>query len=724
MHRFHTRSPTRIMTLALLAALALACGSDPTGSGDDGPPPVQDGHPFTYDPPAAAPTVSTISVRGAFNSWGETTMSRQDDGSWRVLIELADGTHPYKFFINGGWVDDMCYDETWGHPDQGFIVDPDASGCVSDGYEGQNAVITLGEVALNFRHSPTDPVHVSAADGHISVRFLARASRVESATAIAGADTVPFHPQLAIGLDMMWRATLPETATGYDIEVVTPDSTAAFGPYSVPGDLFTAVPWAGGAVAYQIFPERFWNGDPSNDSLALATDEVHYRDPATGLTQPTLSAWDGPVLDTHCCHQYFGGDLQGIMDRLDHVEALGADVVYLNPIFVAGSAHGYDTFDYNRVAPSFGDSAVLRALVDDAHARGIRMIWDFVPNHVGIGHWAFQDAVTNGEASPYWSWFRFHVPVDSIQVGNGNHYDGWWGLGSLPELQTEVPAVLDHLMAVAQGWTQFGFDGIRVDVPGDIDNRVEFFHALRQTAKAADPDVYLLGEIWERDPSWLRGDQFDALMNYAVGQGIVAAFARGEIAGPVAARQLAATYAAYPEAATVMLFNLIASHDTARLLTMMGGGDLGGSPGPSALARHRLATAFLYALPGMPVTFQGDECAFLGRSDGNHTARYPMQWTRCDAAMTDHYTALADLKHGLPGLASAAFRRHPDTPAPLLAFHRGEPGPGEVLVVLNNTSATAAMDLPTGTWTDAETGAPATGSIDVPAMGWRFLERS
>lgn len=718
--------PIRVMSftaLAVLVSVALwACSSDPAAPGetDPGPDTTEAGYRFLYSPPAGAPTINTMSLRGSFNGWGETPMVQRTDGDWQAEVALDDGTHAYKFFFNGEWVNDMCYDETWGHPSEGYMVDPSADGCVSDGHSGQNAVLALGEVALAFRHAAGSPADVSAAGGVLSVRFRTREGQAESARVIVAGDTVAAHVQLQVGLDEVWRAPVPEATTSYTIEVVTTDSTAAFGPYDAPVEPFTSVPWVEGAVGYQIFPERFWNGDPANDSAALETDEYVYSD--VSETQPTLSPWDGPVLDTHCCHQYFGGDLQGIIDRLDYLEAQGVDVLYLNPIFLAGSAHGYDTFDYLRVAPNFGDSAVLRSLVDMAHARGMRLIWDFVPNHVGIGHWAFQDALQNGEASEYWDWFEFYVPADSIQAGNGNHYEAWWGFGSLPELQTVNAEVMDHLMGVARGWTEFGLDGIRVDVPQDIENRSAFFTTFRQTVKGVDPTAYLVGEIWERDPSWLRGDQFDALMNYAIGEQVVERFARGDIPAVVAQREMAALYAAYPEAATAMLFNLVASHDTDRLLTKMGGGELGGSPSAEALARQRLAAAYLFAVPGMPVTFQGDECAFLGGRDGNHTARYPFQWDACDAGMADHYAALAALKHDVAALASPVIREY-RADGPLLAFFRGEPGVGEVLAAFNNSGAPASLSLPDGIWTDAESGAAVSGSAEVTGYGWRFLER-
>jgi cyclomaltodextrinase len=711
--------------LALALAIApIACSSTTEpGPGDGGDPPVETGHPFEYAPPAGAPAIQSISVRGSFNGWGETLMTRRSDGVWRAYIDLADGTHRYKYFINGGWIDDMCFDSTWGHDEAGYLVDPSAEGCVGDGYGGRNAVVTLGAVPLEFHHSAVDPVFLSVSGGRLAIRFRARAGRVESANVIAQDDTVAAARQLETGIHEVWRASLPATAASYTIAVEMADSSAAFGTYQVPAAPFTSVRWAEQGVAYQIFPERFWNGDPSNDSLGPATDEFHFRHPATGGTPPVLTEeWDGPVLDSHCCHQYFGGDLQGVLDRLDHLEQLGATVVYLNPIFSSGSVHGYDTFDYTEVAPNLGDSTVLRALVDDAHARGMRLIWDYVPNHVGIGHWAFQDAITNGEASDYWDWFEFHVPADSIQAGNGNHYAAWWGFGSLPELETDDPEVMDHLIDVAEAWTRFGFDGIRVDVPNEIENRVAFFGAWRDAVKTLDPDAYLLGEIWERDASWLQGGQFDALMNYPVGHGVVAPFARGDLTGFGAQQELADLYAAYPEAAIGMSFNVIATHDTDRVLTRLGGGELGATPPPAPLARQRLATALLFALPGMPVTFQGDECAQLGGSEGRHTARYPVQWNDCDAAMVGHYAALADLKHDLDALASPVFRAHYAT-RDLLAFFRGEPGPGETLTVFNNGGSTASIDLPTGVWVDAVTGESATGSVTVAGMGWRYLVR-
>ena len=716
----------RIAPILLLIALG-ACVARSTAPEPD----PEDGHTFTYTPPAGAPAITSITVPGSFNGWSTSAvpMTRQPNGSWRARVQLAEGRHEYKFHINGSWPADMCDDRTWGDPAKDYWIDHNAIGCVPDGHNGQNAVVDIvpagGRTGLGFLHEPQNAAHVSVAEGRLSVRFRVNQQQVQQAQLIVGGDTVPMHLQLNYRLTDVWRGTLPENVTSYTIAVQTASEGARqFGPFTVPTTLFRAVPWVGEAVGYQIFPERFWNGDPFNDSLTITTDEYPFIHESLRGASPLLTQqWDGPVTDQHCCHQYFGGDLQGIIDRLDHLQALGVTLIYMNPIFHAGSAHGYDGHDYLRVAPEFGDSTTLRALLTAARQRGIRVMWDFVPNHVGVGHWAFQDAVSKGTSSPYWSWFTFKVPASQIQVGNGNHYEGWWGLGSLPKLNTRISAVQEHLMQVVRHWTEFGFDGIRVDVPGEIANRVEFFRAFRQTAKQLNPDAYLVGEIWQRAPEWLQGDQFDALMNYAIGQDVIERYARGDLTGSAAAHAMAQLYGEYPEASVAMQFNLISSHDNARLLTKLGGGPLGATPGAQALARHRLASAMLYSLPGMPVTFQGDECAFLGAGGGREENRYPMQWDRCDQAMVMHYQQLAATRSATAALTSPVIRFHRAEGA-LLSYFRGEPGATEVLAVFNAGTGSATFTLPGGSWIDVTTGEALNGSASLAPHGWRFLRRA
>ena len=692
-------------------------------------------HGFTYHPPPDAPAVESITVPGSFNGWDVSAMpmDRQMDGSWRVEVELDPGRHEYKFYINDAWPQDMCDDATWGDPNRDHWIDPDADGCIDDGHGGQNAYVDIAlevvdEVGLGFRHDPANPAHVSLAAGALSVRFAANVDQVTAATVIVDGDMHPMHRQLSYGATEVWRMTLPEQSESYSFELDTGEGQEAFGPFEVPDELFADVAWVSEAVGYQIFPERYYNADPDNDGYTLKTDSHNFKDPRHWYWDgpPVLmDEWGGEVLDRHCCHQYFGGDLAGVKEKLDHLEQLGVTLIYLTPIFESGSAHGYDAHDYLTVAPNFGDEEVLRRLLDEAEARGMRVMWDFVPNHVGTGHWAFQDAVTNGEESDTWDWFFFHVPHDEVEVGmpDNTHYDSWWGIGNLPVLDTSNPDVFEHLLDVTRYWTEFGFHGIRVDVPGDIRNRGEFFPAFRDAAKSIDPDVYLVGEIWQRNPTWLEGDEFDSLMNYAIGQGVVQRFATGTVGAAAAANDMARLYADYPEASVAMQFNVISSHDTARLLTMMGGGVLGDTPDEESTARQRLASAMLYALPGMPVTFQGDECAFLGDGVGPwEENRYPMQFDDCSEDMVAHYRQLAELRAGLGALATPVLRDYAAQGA-LLAFYRGEPGSGEVIAVFNSGAQAETLLMPQGEWIDAVSGESVLGSVQVDATSWRYLQR-
>lgn len=684
---------------------------------------------FVFTPPAGAPAVSSIALAGTFNNWSTsaTPMARRSDGSWRVWVPLGDGSFQFKFHINGTWPTDMCYDRTWGDPARQYRMVDTTIACVADGFGGQNAVRRVGapDTVFVFEHDPAAPAMVSEAGGLLSIRFRASLGRVRGATLRAGATTVAMHRQLAAGARETWRGTLPTSATTYSLDVETDRGPRSYGPFTAPADRFRAVPWVGGGVGYQIFPERFANGDPRNDSLALASAEWSMMDPALRGAPPTLAgAWDAAPTSGHCCHQYYGGDLQGIISKLDHLQSLGVSLIYLNPIFLAGSAHGYDTWDYRQIDPMFGDTTTLRALLVAAQARGIRLMWDFVPNHVGVGHPQFRDAVQRGLASPNWSWFMFKVPPGQVQIGNGNHYAAFWGFGSMPKLDTRVAAVREHLLGAVRQWTTFGLQGIRVDVPNELPNPTEFFREFRQLAKGIAPDTYLVGEIWQRAEGWVQGDQFDALMNYAIGQDVVERFVMGQSTAGAAAQAMAQLYADYPEASTAMQFNVISTHDNSRLLTKMGGGELGGTPSAAALARQRLASAMLYALPGIPVTFQGDECAQLGGTNGGRDEhRFPVQWSRCDAAMLAHYRALGQQRRDVAALRAPAIRLRPPE-GPVLSWFRGEPGTGEVLAAFNASAAATTIPLPAGTWTDVGSGATVTTEATVPAVGWRLLRRS
>ncbi len=663
--------------------------------------------------PLPEEAVTSVALRGSFNNWGQWPMEKQPDGSWAITVCLEPGMHQYKFFINGQWPKDMATERAGGP------VDPEADGYVDDGFGGQNAyrIVKPRLVGVSPFHDPSDPAFLCVADGKLVIRLQTARDQVESVSLVSTTGAWPMEKQLWWGWGEVWRVALDAVqpmvyrfvGTAIDGSPFTyPDETTSFTFDGV--HRFPQLLWVSEGIGYQIFPDRFYNADPTNDALALETDEFHFNELWT-VGGPLLSAWTDPITPQHCCHQYFGGDLRGILKKLDYLQSLGVTVLYLNPVFDSGSAHGYDTHDYLKVSPKFGTEQDLRRLLEEAHARGIKVLFDFVPNHTGIGFWAFQDAWKRGPESPYWDWY--FIRRWPFQAGDGTAYEGWWGLGSLPKLNTENPEVKEYLFDVALHWLEFGFDGIRVDVPNELSNAHEFFRELRAVVKERFPEAYLVAEIWHLEPVWVKGDQFDSLMNYALGRNILLRYARGELTGENALEELSRYFAAYGENVAAMGFNLVSSHDTGRILTDLGGGNFGDEIDPVGRRRLMLLSTLLYTLPGMPVTFQGDERGILGEKTLYDAHRYPIQWDRPDEGILAHYVKLGRMRRELPALRESALWTYA-AKGGVLAFFRGQNK--QVLVVANNTSRPTVFALPEGRWQVWDTGAVLQGSTVVPPL--------
>ena len=351
--------------------------------------------------------------------------------------------------------------------------------------------------------------------------------------------------------------------------------------------------WVRDAVFYQIFPDRF-----------AASDRVH--------KPGTLEAWDSPPT----AHGFKGGDLLGIAEHLGYLEDLGVNAIYLNPVFASASNHRYHTYDYLAVDPLLGGDAALRELLDGAHDLGMRVVLDGVFNHTGRGFWPFHHVLEAGSASPYTGWF--HLDMAALESGRpllayplpgtpsaALGYEAWWGLPALPKLNTDERQVREYLFGVAEHWLRFGIDGWRLDVPGEIDDEA-FWQEFRERCRAVRPDAYLVGEIWSAAPEWVRGDRFDALMNYPLAEAILG-FAGGQaldmavvgsqreyaanirlLDGPAFAARVRELAAIYDPTVVAAQLNLLGSHDTPRMRTVLGGD----------AARVRLAFLLQATLPG------------------------------------------------------------------------------------------------------------------------------
>jgi glycosidase len=406
---------------------------------------------------------------------------------------------------------------------------------------------------------------------------------------------------------------------------------------------FDTPKWVKDAVFYQIFPERFANGDPGNDP-----DGVQPWGTRPGL------------------YNFMGGDLQGIIDHLPYLQDLGITALYLNPIFWAGSNHKYDAWDYLKIDPAFGDADLFKTLVEEAHQRGIRIMLDAVFNHCGDGFWAFKDVMEKGQASSYADWFcQLHGSIDQKPP----NYQTCGGADYLPKLNTANPVVLEYLMDVAVYWLrEFKIDGWRLDVPWKIPQ--DFWQEFRRRVKAVNPEAYIVAEIW-RDPlHWLQGDTCDAVMNYPQRDYILDFCSRDTMDAEDFdhfTRRLLQDYGDIK----IDQLNLLGSHDTPRLLNLCGGNK----------DRMVLAVIAMFSLVGVPMVYYGDEIGMDGNNDPD--CRKCMNW---DSALWDQriyniYRTMIQARHAHPALRSGNLES-------LLVFngvyaYRRFDGDDEVVVILN-----------------------------------------
>lgn len=359
-------------------------------------------------------------------------------------------------------------------------------------------------------------------------------------------------------------------------------------PFINPTDVFSPPEWVKDAIFYQIFPERFANGDPSNDP-------------------EDVEPWDGkPTYDN-----FFGGDLQGVIDKIDYLEELGINAIYFTPIFEASTNHKYDTIDYMKVDPHFGDEKLLKECVERCHEKGIRVVLDAVFNHAGYYFPPFQDVLKKGEKSRYKDWF--HIREFPLQTEPIPSYHTFAFTHMMPKFNTEHPEVKEYLLNVARYWIEeIGIDGWRLDVANEVDHH--FWREFRKVVKDAKPDAYIIGEIWHEAYPWLMGDQFDAVMNYPVTNAVIDFYCKEKIDAVQFRRNVEKVHARYPLNVNEVNFNLLDSHDTPRLLTMCNG-DKG---------KMKQALTFMFTYLGVPCIYYGDEIGMDGGDDPD--CRKPMIW--------------------------------------------------------------------------------------------------
>ena len=520
--------------------------------------------------------------------------------------------------------------------------------------------------------------------------------------------------------------------------------------YVAPG--FKTPDWAKGAVLYQIFTDRFCNGDPDND---VVTGEYYYNG---GRVEKVEDWYCPPAPDD--TREHYGGDLQGIMDKLDYLEELGIDGIYLNPIFVSPSNHKYDTQDYSHIDPHFGkivhdsdetipigakdnkkagkyrtrvtDPANLEAsdrlfanFVREAHMRGIRVILDGVFNNCGSFHrWMdrekiYQDTYNNPPGafgrreSPYREYFDFKKD----KWPDNDSYESWWGTETLPKLNYEESEELcEEILRVAAKWVSppYYVDGWRLDVASDLGHSEPFNHEFwmrfREVVKQANPDAIILAENYVDSAHWLRGGEWDTIMNYEGFMEPVTWFLTGmEKHSDAFSADLLGdadrfwesmswkTQDDMPQEPLMCSMNQLSNHDHSRFLTRTGLkvgrlSDLGTNAAAEGVREsvYREAAVLQMTWPGAPTLYYGDEAGLCGFTDPDNRRTYP--WGREDKEMIRFHKELIRMHKELKCLRGGAVIRLADA-RNLLSYGRFD-GSSSVVVIINNSDDTIRVRIP------------------------------
>jgi cyclomaltodextrinase len=417
--------------------------------------------------------------------------------------------------------------------------------------------------------------------------------------------------------------------------------------------------WVKDACFYQIFPDRFAKSRKQSGDLYFES----------WGSKPTT-------------YGFKGGDLWGVMEHLDYLQDLGINAVYFNPIFTSTANHRYHTYDYFNVDPLLGGNEAFRELLDECHKRSIHVVIDGVFNHTSRGFWQFNHTLENANDSPYKDWFIFNpdrlnrrrqfgaypTPDEQSLLNKGIDsleaigYRAWFNLPALPKFNTENQNVREFIFSVAEHWVSFGIDGWRLDVPNEIDDDA-FWCEFRSRVKKINPDVYIVGEIWNEAQRWLKGDQFDAVMNYVVTASLLGFLTYDHLdphlwqvgnyanyLGPYKADSFAKilnTYLnLYDSQINQVQLNLLDSHDTPRFLTSVN----------NEKAALKMGILFLTTFVGSPCVYYGDEIGLDGRADPDCRKAFPWDHDRWDMELLEYYKKCIFLRNDHSAIRRGKFQ--------------------------------------------------------------------
>ena len=727
----------------------------------------------------------SVALAGDFNGWNpRATMMQRSPTGWSVSIVIPEGTRYYKFVVDGNrWLHDPANpertDDGHGGANSLLRLGPEANLHAGDAVEGDGRI-----EGAALQHDPERPLYLQGfADGRTLIRYRTLQGDLENVMLVV--EGQPPRPMTRIAQAPpfeFWEVLLSPGAPNerYTFTMSDGDTRVRDAEtYKLEANAKPEVrtpEWAKDAIWYQVMVDRFRNGTPKNDPPRTRDwkSEWYSSSPWEGRDGQTFYEWF--VFD-----RLYGGDLQGLEEKLDHLADLGVNAIYLNPIFQASGHHKYNTTNYLHVDENFGaggDYARAEATEDlqdpstwtwtesdrifleflrTAKARGFKVIIDGVFNHVGTQHPAFRDVLEKGQDSAYADWF-------DVRSWEPFEYEGWAGFGSLPVFKKSEDGlasdeVRQHIFDVTRRWMDpdgdgdpsDGIDGWRLDVPNEI--ALPFWIDWCAHVRSINPDAYISGEIWDRADEWLDGRSFDAVMNYEFSKVAFEWLGNRErkITPTEADRALAGLRMAYPAEITYVLQNLIDSHDTDRAVSKLFNPDRGfdsgnreqddptydgGRPDETCYQKLRLMVLLQMTYIGAPMVYYGDEVGMWGSDDPNN--RKPMLWqdlepyehpeeNQVSPELLEYYREVIALRNEHPALRRGSFRtEHLDDEQDAWIYRRSHEGV-EILVALNAGTTTSTVPLPEGEWTaifPADSGAPSTGTAVLEPLSGRVWKNS
>ena len=604
-------------------ALALICATNAQET-----PLVFTNHAFVFK---ADKPLKSVAVAGTFNGWNKNANALKADAdgkTWRLTLPLNYGQYLYKFVLN---------DENW-------IIDPAAKNQEIDGEGNSNSVLLIAPPDYEIPASPSDGKTAISALLHESRvpflnydqgklifslrvrpndlqqinlliegrRYAMRLVKSDDLYAVYQAEiALPNLRDLAYSFELRDGAkkilfgangvAIPHRAFQFDAKNYT--------PYRVPD-------WVEKTVFYQIFPDRFANGDKTNDP-------------------PDVQAWDSAPQ----WFSRFGGDIAGVRGHLPYIKNLGVSAVYFNPVFKSPSNHRYDAEDYKTIDPQFGTNAEFALLTNDLKQQNIRTVMDFVFNHTATTFPAFVDVRQKGEKSAFKDWY--FIKSFPIRVEENPNYQAWFNYPSMPKLNLMNPATGAAMLDLVNYWKkEVPLAGLRLDVAGEVDMR--FWRDLRKRVKSLDSQMWIVGEVWGDGSPWLQGDQWDSVMNYQFREACLQFFAEEKTNSSQFTKRLMQIHQSYLPQVSRDMMNLLSSHDTPRFLTLC----------KNNTKLHQLAATLQFTWIGAPSIYYGEEIGMQGGADPDN--RRGMQWEKAmpDNEMLRFYKQLIEIRNSSRALQS------------------------------------------------------------------------